>query len=137
MKNKRGTTVPWTRFMDMHSGGGNKEKWEQIFIEAPEAEARVIFYNMFGHSPDCVTCTCCGNDYSVSEHESLAIATAYERGCDYDNGYIERPRTKYPQPYLTLDEYRMNNKVRIIPASEIKPEHRIGEVPVQGYVWAD
>lgn len=35
----------WTEFWDMHSGGGQKEKWAKIYIEAPEEEARVIFYN--------------------------------------------------------------------------------------------
>ena len=39
-------TIPWTRFMDMHSGGGTKEKpFEYIYIQAPEKEAKVIFYD--------------------------------------------------------------------------------------------
>lgn len=72
----------WTRFMDMHSGGSCKEPpYEWIYIEAPEAEARVVFYNRFGHGPDRVSCTCCGSDYSVSEHESLAQLTGYDRNC--------------------------------------------------------
>lgn len=74
--------MTWTHFMDMHSGGGTKEEpFEHIYIEAPEAEARVIFYNRFGHSPERVSCTCCGGDYSISEHATLKEATAYERGC--------------------------------------------------------
>jgi len=52
--------------MDMHSGGDLKEKWQYIYIEAPEEEAKVIFYNRFGHNPNRVTCTCCGKDYSIS-----------------------------------------------------------------------
>ena len=28
----------WTLFWDMHSGGGSKEKWTMIYIEAPEDE---------------------------------------------------------------------------------------------------
>lgn len=77
------TTNKWTRFMDMHSGGGLKEDYALIFIEAPEGEAEVIFYNRFGHNPYRVTCTCCGEDYSVDGYDSLAEATAYDRHCAY------------------------------------------------------
>jgi len=69
--------------MDMHSGGGQKEEWPFIIIEAPEDEARVIFYNRFGHNPERVTCTCCGEDYSISEEDSLEQATAYDRNCEH------------------------------------------------------
>jgi hypothetical protein len=76
----RGMTK-WTRFMDMHSGGGTKEPpYDKILIEAPEDEARRIFYARFGHNPDRVTCTCCGEDYSIDEHGTLDEATAYDRG---------------------------------------------------------
>ena len=71
----------WTQFWDMRSGGGKKEKWEMIYIEAPAEEAKIIFYNRFGHSPDRVTCTCCGADYSIDEHEDFAQLTGYHRGC--------------------------------------------------------
>jgi hypothetical protein len=67
--------------MDMHSGGGLKEKAQYIYIEAPEAEAKVIFYNKFGHNPDRVSCTCCGSDYSISSGEDLVQLTGYDRGC--------------------------------------------------------
>jgi hypothetical protein len=53
----------WTRFMDMHSGGDAKTG--DVFIEAPEAQARAIFTARFDRDPDHVTCTCCGRDYSV------------------------------------------------------------------------
>lgn len=46
----------WTEFMDMRSGGGLKEKFAYCFIEAPEEEAKVIFYNRFGHSASRITC---------------------------------------------------------------------------------
>jgi len=72
----------WTQFMDMHSGGGLKEEpYENIYIEAPLKEAELIFYNMFGHNPNRVTCTCCGEDYSTSEYETLREATAFHRNC--------------------------------------------------------
>jgi hypothetical protein len=74
----------WTRFMDMHSGGDSKEKAEYIFIEAPESEAKVIFYEKFGHDPERVSCACCGQDYSITageKEEDLAQITGLERGC--------------------------------------------------------
>jgi hypothetical protein len=80
-KNKTESKTKWTHFMDMHSGGGQKEKYAHIYIEAPEDEAKIVFYNRFGHNPERVTCTCCGGDYSISEYPSLKQATAYNRGC--------------------------------------------------------
>lgn len=94
----------WTRFMDAYSGGGQKEPWPQIWIEAPEKEAKLIFYNRFGHNPDRVTCTCCGADYSIHEHETLEEATAYERGLRYaeaprlPNGKYDNANSKYLEP---------------------------------------
>jgi hypothetical protein len=63
----------------MNSGGGQKEKWGQIFIEAPRDEAIAVFYARFGHNPERVSCTCCGEDYAIDTDGSLAAITAYER----------------------------------------------------------
>jgi hypothetical protein len=152
--------------MDMHSGGGLKEKHQYIFIEAPEKEAEIIFYNRFGHSPSRVSCTCCGEDYSVGEHEDLAQATAYERGCHYayvhkktgkeipqsegfisgegvkrgyEGKYVERASDRSWGPgYQTLEEFLSSRKdVLVIYEKDIKPEERVGEIPAQGYVWVD
>jgi len=150
--------------MDMHSGGGSKEKWEYIYIEAPKKDAVTIFYNMFGHNPNRVTCTCCGEDYSITESETLEQATGYERGCAYAyfnkegaeipqdeawiggkgmvdgcySKYVERRDvTKYSKDYVTLEEYLKKSDVRVIYADEILPQHRTGSVPKQGYVWVD
>ena len=57
----------WTRFMDMHSGGGAKLDYENILIHAPERRAREIFEEYFERDSNNVTCECCGEDYSVSE----------------------------------------------------------------------
>lgn len=130
----------WTLFWDMHSGGGTKEKpYEKIYIEAPEKEAKIIFYNRFGHSPERVTCTCCGEDYSISEAKTLAEASGYHRGCAYEgDGYVEKPsKDGWARKYVTLKEYKKQKDVLVIPASQIKPEERVGEVPSQGYVWVD
>lgn len=128
--------MTWTKFNDMHSGGGQKEDFDCCYIEAPQAQAEVIFYNRFGHSPNRVTCTCCGEDYSVSESENLKQATGYERNCGYDkSGYIEKARDS--RKFVTLEEYVKKDDVLIIHETEIKPEERIGEVRQQGYVWMD
>lgn len=141
----------WTEFKDMHSGGSQKEEWSEIFIEAPEEEAKIIFYNRFGHNPDRVTCTCCGNDYSINEYETLEEATAYERGCKFDkeqNKYIEEPdnATSWRKEYQTLQNaietgILINSiicdKALFIFEKDIKPEERNGALPQQGYVWVD
>lgn len=151
----------WTRFMDMHSGGEQKEKWAYIIIEAPIEEAKVIFYNRFGHNPERVTCTCCGEDYSISEEESLEQITAFDRGCDYayfrpdgtecpakeafkpgrgmakgySGGYAERKGDNAWSKYRTLDKYLSSGECLVIRASEIKTKEREGCVPEQGYIW--
>lgn len=122
--------------MDMNSGGGSKEDWEYIYIEAPGDEAKVIFYNRFGHNPERVTCTCCGNDYSITESKTLEQATAYERGCAYgDDGYIEKPVESKYRTYRTLEEYLTDESILVIRSNEIKDEERDGECPTEGYVW--
>lgn len=127
----------WTTFWDMHSGGSQKEKWSKGFIEAPEGEAVSVFYARFGHNPNRVTCTCCGEDYSISENETLAKATAFHRNCEWDKvegGYVERPRSDYGE-YMTLDEYIASDDVMVIYASDITANERTREVPQEGYVW--
>ena len=155
--------MTWTHFHDMHSGGGQKLEWGHIFIEAPEDEAVRVFYNRFGRSPHRVTCTCCGEDYSLSEHPSLEQATAFQRGCDYayfrpdgtecpedeawkmgkgttpgyEGRYVERPTTKYRfgREHQSLDDYLKSGEPKAVYASEIQPGERKGSVPDEGYVW--
>lgn len=146
--------MTWTQFMDMHSGGGTKHKYEYIYIEAPENEARVIFYNRFGTSPDRVSCTCCGEDYSVTESTTLEQATAYNRGCRYISEGNARGRyLEHGEPVpdgwklsgfqgfhdkqLTLAEYIETSGVHIIRDSDVRPGERVGSVPEQGFVWQD
>ena len=130
----------WTRFMDMHSGGKLKLKPHQyILMEAPQEEAEVIFQNRFGRNPYRVTCTCCGEDYSVGEHETLAEATAYDRNCRWDpttQRYFEEgdPERTYGK-YKPLEEYLKQPDVMVIRSEEIQPSERIGELRKEGYVW--
>lgn len=128
----------WTQFWDMHSGGSLKEKWAKIYIEAPEKEAMIIFYNRFGHNPYRISCTCCGEDYSISEEEDLAQITGYHRGCAYENksGYLERASQKRSwASYITLEDYIKSDDVLVIFKEDIKDSERIGEVPREEYVW--
>jgi len=121
--------MTWTSFMDMHSGGGCKEPpYEYIYIELPRDMAEVYFYNRFGHSPERVTCTCCGRDYSLSESETLESATEYER-----RGGIFRDRNRT----LTVDEYEADPEVLIIRSADIDKSMCEGYVPERGYVWRD
>lgn len=131
----------WTHFWDMNSGGGHKHKYGHIFIEAAEEEAKVIFYNRFGTSPDRVSCTCCGSDYTISSGE-LDQLTAFHRGCEWDEDaarWQERqdPSSASYRKYVTLDEFRKDPDALFIDAGGIKAEERQGEVPEQGYVWKD
>lgn len=122
----------WTEFWDMSSGGGQKEEFHYCYIEAPEEEAKVIFYNRFGHSPERVSCTCCGEDYSISQSETLEEATKYHRqkltwdGCRTGG-------------FMSIEDWilKIGSGVLFIAESDIKPEEREGELPKQGYVWVD
>lgn len=133
----------WTQFWDMSSGGGNKEDFKMCYIEAPEAEAKVIFYNRFGHDPERVTCTCCGEDYSISSEKSIKYLTGYHRGCKnvQRNGewvYLEEgDSSRRWNNYQTLQAYKKSDDVLFIYKKDIKDEERLGEVPRQGYVWQD
>jgi hypothetical protein len=132
--------MTWTRFWDMHSGSGLKEQAAHIYIEAPEYEARSVFFSRFGHDPDRVSCTCCGPDYMVSEGDDIAQLTAFHRGCAEDEAtglYVERWDGKSWAPYMTLDEYGKREDVLIILARDIEPAERTVDVPRQGYVWQD
>jgi hypothetical protein len=117
--------MAWTQFWDMHSGGGTKEEWSQIYIEAPEEEAVSVFYSMFGHNPHRVSCTCCGPDYSISEYETLEEASAYDRG---DTHYSS-------QPTISLEEYKTEEHVKIITKESFSKEDTKRNVPEEGYVW--
>lgn len=157
--------MTWTQFMDMHSGGGTKEApYEYIYIEAPEGEASAIFYAKFGHSPSRVSCTCCGDDYSVSHAETFEKLTGYERRCRYiedargwkyrgddklEGRYVEDGEEvpdgyavsstsshRYGQ-YMTVEQYVAKPTVLVIPAADIKPEWRSVRIPTQGYVWVE
>lgn len=146
----------WTQFWDMHSGGSTKEPpYDKIYVELPKEQAIVWFYNRFGHSPYRVTCTCCGEDYSLYEDPSLAQITGYHRNLRYiEKGkayrYLE-PGKEVPEGWkitnisagrsmegqLTIEEYEAREDVLIVRRSEVEDSQLKGEVPQQGYIWQD
>lgn len=128
--------IPWTQFHDMCSGGSRKLKWALIYIQAPKAEAALIFQNRFDRNPHRVTCACCGDDYSLTEAPTLAEASWYERRCDWDNDrFVERPRDR--RKYRTVEEYVNDPDVLVIKTEDIKPEERKGVLRSEGYVGAE
>lgn len=115
----------WTRFMDMHSGGGCKEPpYEYVYMEAEEDKAVDIFIQRFGHDPRDVACSCCGENYSISESMDLAQASAYNRGCSWDNVaemYVEKP-SGYPwaEPYMSVTDWQEKSKdVLVLDATQV------------------
>lgn len=149
----------------MYSGGGQKLKWAKIYIEAPQADAEIIFQNRFGRNPNRVTCTCCGPDYSISESDSLAEASAFHRNCGYfyrdpkgkicpedeawvtgkglkkgySGGYEEMPSKEKWRTgkHIGLEEYLASDSAHAIYAKDIKRDERKGTLHEEGYVWRD
>lgn len=70
----------WVNFTDMHSGGGTKTRFENIYIEADSEERAIdIFKREFNEDPDDVACQCCGSNFSVTAYETLEDATSCDR----------------------------------------------------------
>ncbi len=81
----------FTSFRDMHSGGSQKLEYHEIYIEAPEEQAKIVFERKFGRDPENITCFCCGNDFWIEEDESLEEATRHFYGSLTESEYFERP----------------------------------------------
>ena len=147
--------MTWTHFWDMHSGGQTKVVVDgvgknHIYVELPQPEAEVFFQNRFGRNPHRVTCTCCGEDYSVDSHESLSQITGFHRNLRcletprlengrYDNndpiikshlyledgeepppGYAVSARYRSARVGVPLDEYLKADDVIVIYAKDIE-----------------
>lgn len=123
-------TKNWAQFWDMHSGGGTKvPPFEKIYVQLPDgADPVVVFQNLFGRNPNRVTCTCCGEDYSIDSGDSLRQLTGYQRGCACDAGrYIERgkllgPSHKYRLGVTTVDGQVVEGRVSAIPTEPVYSE---------------
>lgn len=65
----------WTEFNDNHSGGNIKiPPYGSIWIELPEELAVLFFVEHFDRSPYYVSCSCCGEDYSIYTHKRLKVS---------------------------------------------------------------
>jgi hypothetical protein len=71
VKLEKKSTAGFTKFWDMHSGGGCKLDWEIIIINRSEEEACKIFEQQFDRDPTHTTCECCGPDYAIDSEETL------------------------------------------------------------------
>lgn len=143
----------WTRFMDMHSGGGQKLDWAKVYIEAPEEDAAKVFMHRFGRNPNNITCSCCGEDYSFRDSETLEQASAFDRHCKFDDKlkkYVEEPDPTYVKygegfrfiPFQKWLAQESPNDEResftLIYAKDIKLEELKGETPRRGHlVWVE
>lgn len=137
IKGKFSDKGPWTLFWDMSSGGSTKEgKFEKIYVQLPQKEAEIFFYNRFGHNPNRVSCTCCGSDYSISEDATFAEASDFHRNAIVKDGK-EKPTDKSYGVYRTVETYIEEKHVLVICKNAIEPHETVGEVPEQGYVWKD
>jgi len=115
--------MPWTRFLDMHSGGELKQPpYKVVYIEAELEQAKRVFYHRFSHNPDRVTCTCCGPDYNVDESPTIEEATEYDRNPGYGD-----PKT--------MEQLKSDGEHLFIPADLIGSDEKYGDLPEGGYVW--
>lgn len=104
----------WTLFWDMHSGGRTKEgEYEYIYIEAPEEEAKIVFYNRFGHDPERISCDCCGEDYQIEESDTLEEASEYHRKNVSDEHIT-----------ISIEKYIQEKEVLVIYAKDILPDEK-------------
>lgn len=94
----------WTRFRDMHSGGGQKTGFDHIYVELPERQAVTWFKQYFNRNPYNTTCRTCGDDFSISEGESIQKLTSFQRNARVNDDGTEVPESTWGK-YLTLEEY--------------------------------
>lgn len=139
--------MTWTHFWDMHSGGRQKLDWAHIYIQAPEEEAKLIFYNLFGRNPERITCSCCGEDYAIDSEDgdyALEYITAFHRGAKItETDDLEEPILDIPQRpsfgyrYQTLLDFMISDEAKFINQEEISahPEWLVGSVPEEGWRW--
>jgi len=143
----------WTQFQDMHSGGRTKvviddTEYDQIYIEAPEAEAVEVFRRKW-RDPRNVTCDCCGGDYSIKDGP-LQLISAYHRNANVDPETFEEKRTTRGDKIIldivgrqlsrfdkrTQDLYRMaKDKSSPKEAAIAMEKLALSDVGSAGYLW--
>ena len=88
------------------------------YVEAAsEEEAISIFEQKFDQHPDYITCSCCGEDYSIATHESLEQMSGHDRKCKWVMtatgvpAYEEEPSRP---DCMTLEQYKASGKACFI-----------------------
>lgn len=115
----------WTEFMDMCSGGDQKQAFAYLYIEAGKHDAMRVFRNRFGRDPNRITCHCCGEDYTIECHPDLLQLTGYDRECSYD-----RATNQYLDNGTPLEEYLKRSDIRVIRAEDITEADMVDSHPL-------
>lgn len=124
----------WTLFWDMHSGGDLKLNWSKIYVELPRDRAIEYFKTRFGRDPYNVTCSCCGEDYSISEEDTLEQVSGYHRNCAYDvntDKYVESSDDSCY--FIPLDDYRKLEDVLIISWEDMSKPISYADLKIDKY----
>ena len=120
----------WTTFSDASttSRPGLKVGYKRILIELEKLPAKTVFRHMFNYSPDKVSCSHCGPDFSVIEWDNeLAAATSIWRHCHMDDdGWEDCPfkpgsighKHGLHEYYIPLDEFLERDDVLVISREE-------------------
>lgn len=66
--------MTWTLYFDYASGGYRKTEYSTILIEGSESNASKVFKDRFKISPYGMACSCCGEDFNITEYDSLEDA---------------------------------------------------------------
>lgn len=102
--------MAWTKFWDMSSGGTTKvQNYHHIYIELPRRKAIKFFQEEFHRDPRRVSCTCCGQDYTIDEYRTFEEASSYHRN-DYDDAFGD---------FIPVEEYRDKEYVLVMDAGEV------------------
>lgn len=92
----------WTEFRDCCSGGCTNTIYGEIHIQLPEEDAIKYFNWKFDvDAENDINCHCCGNNWSISEYESLLDALQYEFLIEYETSEW-RNKAQYEQVMETF-----------------------------------
>jgi hypothetical protein len=92
-------TPPWTEFTDKWAGGCAKEPWDYILIQAPPKVACAVFEHVFEHHPRNISCSCCGEEYFVTQASDIDYAKSlFIKAADILPEWVKPKLEWYPNP---------------------------------------
>ncbi len=104
----------WTEFIDANTKEQKLENQiKHVYIEAPRNVAIEVFKRKFKYNPNQLDKHGIP-EYDAIEHDTLAQATAFRRGCMFDFNtklFVEIPDSKGFIPYQTLEEFLQRKDV--------------------------